>query len=154
MSKKKEDSKKILWVRSTRKSYILLYLMILVIVSLFIYIKITGKPLDRNAFKLSVAFIIAILIATEIHRLGNSYEINNNSVVHRRGYFTIISKRIEFGAISDIDVRQNLWQRLLSYGDVQIFKFSEKSIIKNINRPFEFTGHLGRVIRGVRGRIR
>lgn len=138
-------------VRNSRKVYFLLYLMAVILLIAVTYIKISGRPLDDMAFKLVLAFVIAVLIATEIHRLGNSYEITENSVVLRKGYFTIISKRIEFGAISDIDVKQNLWQRLLSYGNVQIFKFSEKSIIKNINKPFKFVSFLSERMRSTPG---
>lgn len=143
--------KSVLKVRNSRKIYIPLYFMIIVLLIVITYIKISGRPLDDMAFKFAMAFIIAVLIATEIHRLGNSYEIAINSVILRNGYFTIISKRIEFGAISDIDVKQNLWQRIFSYGNVQIFKFSEKSVIRNINKPFVFVNFLSKKMSGLPG---
>ena len=51
-----------------------------------------------------LAFSVALIIATEIHRFGNLYEINDKSIIHTTGYFNILSKRVEFGAISDIDI--------------------------------------------------
>ena len=139
----------VLKVRNSRKIYIPLYFMIIVLLIVIIYIKISGRLLDDIAFKFAMAFIMAVLIATELHRLGNSYEITNNSIVLKNGYFTIISKRIEYGAISDIDVKQNLWQRIFSYGNIQIFKFSEKSVIRNINKPFIFVDFLSKKMSGL-----
>jgi len=143
----------VLRIRNTRKVYIPFYLMVIALLAFIVYIKTSGRPLDDLAFKTSLAFIVATLVATEIHRMGNFYEINDNSVVHKKGYFTTVSKRIEFGAISDIDVEQNIWQRSFLFGNVQIFKFAEKSIIRNINRPFYFIGFLEKKMRGKPGRI-
>lgn len=131
-------------IRNSRKMYIPFYFMSVALIAFIIYIKYIGKPLDDLAFKMSLAFVVAVLIAVEIHRLGNSYEINDNSVIHRRGYLTIVSKRLEFGAISDSDIRQNPWQRLLSYGDVEIHLYSKenRTIIKEINNPSKFVDFL------------
>jgi len=154
--KKEKESKEVierLKVRNTRKLYIPFYFMVVVLWLAIIYIKFSGKPLDNLALKLVIAFSLAVIIATEIHRLGHSYEISDNSVIHRKGYLTITTKRIEFGAISDIDVKQTLWQRLWRFGNIQIFKFSEKSVIRNINKPLDFVSFLERKLRGRRGRV-
>lgn len=152
MEVEKEDD--ILKIRTSRKLYIPFYFMVFVLISVIIFVKIYRKPLNDMALNLVLIFAIAVIIATEIHRLGNSYEINKNSVIHRKGYFKIVSKRIEYGAISDIDIEQNPWQRIFSFGNIQIFKFSEKSIIRNINKPDHFVNFLAKKMRGVRGRIR
>lgn len=165
MKKRKKGSDKtdknilvrdILRVRNSRKIYIPFYLMIIILVAVVIYIKLSGKPIDDTAFKLSLAFIIAVLIATEIHRLGNYYEINDNSVVHKNGYFSIVLKRLEFNAISDSHTNQTLLERLLSYGDVEIHMFAKENnlIIKNINNPFKFVEFLGSKMGHWRTRMR
>jgi len=151
--KKEEDKLKI---RSSRKAYIPVYFMMLVLALIIIYILNSGKPLNDLAFKLASVFAVVIFIATEIHRLGNSYEINNNSIIHRSGYLNITSKRLEFGAISDSDVQQSIWQRLFSYGNVEIHLFSKenKTIVKNINHPYRFVDFLQRTMGANSGRKR
>jgi uncharacterized membrane protein YdbT with pleckstrin-like domain len=129
-------------IRSTRKLYIPIYFMVIVLVILLIYIKFSSKYLDVNGFKAAVLFILGVLIFSEVHRYGNSYEINDNSFIHKKGYLTTTSKRVEFGAISDSDIRQTLWQRLFSYGDVEIHRFAEITVIKNINKPVKFLNFL------------
>ena len=151
---KKERGEEKLRIRNTRKVYLPFYMMVFVLIIFITYIKSSGMPLNNTALVLALAFSIAVLIATEIHRLGNAYEIEENSIVHKHGYFSIISKRIEFGAISDVDVKQNLWQRMFLFGDVQIFKFSEKSIIKNIDKPFYFVSFLEKKMRNRQGRVK
>lgn len=140
-----EEPKEItLEARTSRKLYIPLYLMIFALAVALIYIKINEKPLNNLALKLIFFFSLIIIIATEIHRLYDSYEIANTSVFHRKGFFTVITKRIQFGAISDSDVKQNLWQRIFSYGDVEIHMYSRESraIIKDINNPGGFVKFL------------
>ena len=154
MKKRKKESDKTdknilvsgtLRVRNSRKIYTLLYLMVIILIVVIIYAKLSGRPLDNTALKLSLAFIIAVLIATEIHRLGNYYQINDNSVIHKKGYFSIVLKRLEFNAISDSNINQTLLERFLSYGDVEIHMFSRENnlIIKKINDPFKFVEFLG-----------
>ena len=154
MEKVKEEGK--LKVRNSRKSYIPIYFMILILVVIIIYILVSGKPLNDLALKLALTFIVIILISTEIHRLGNSYEINRNSVIHRKGYFNITSKRLEFGAISDSDIQQSIWQRMFSYGNVEIHLYSKenKTVVKNINHPFEFVDFLQKTMGNTPGRRR
>lgn len=149
-------SNDILKARNSRKIYILFYLMIAIILIAIVYIKVSGRPLNNNALKLSLAFIIAVIIATEIHRIGNYYEINENSIIHKSGYFSTISKRLEFNAISDSHINQNLWQRLLNYGNIEIHMFARENnlIIKNLDNPFKFVEFLGGKMGGWRSRAR
>jgi membrane protein YdbS with pleckstrin-like domain len=137
----KEDSDN-LKVRSTRKLYIPIYFMVIVLIVFLIYVKANDRYLDVNGLRVAILFILGTLIFSEVHRYGNSYEINSSSFIHKKGYLTTTSKRVEFGAISDSDMRQTLWQRLFSYGDVEIHRFSEISVIKNINQPVEFLNFL------------
>jgi len=112
--------------------------MIVVLFCVIIYIQIVGKPLNPFTFELVIIFTVVTLIATEIHRLGNAYEIHEHSIVHKKGYLRIRSKRIEFSALSDLDVEQTLWQRIFSFGDIQLYKFSDGPVLKNLNNPHHF----------------
>ena len=161
LSRKEEELSKFfnqekLKISNTRKLYIPFYFMILILFGTIAYIKISEKPLNDLALQLAVIFSILLIIATEIHRIGNSYEINNRSVVHKKGYFSTISKTIQFGAISDSDVSQNLWQRIFRYGNVEIHMYSResKSLIKDIDKPFKFVGFLQNKLKASGGRKR
>ena len=153
---KKEENRVFLKIRNSRKVYIPFYAMIAILVGTTAYIKYIGRPIDHTAFLLTVGFSVFVLAITEIHRLGNSYEMNNNSITHKQGYFSISSKQLQFGAVSDCDVHQNFWQRIFSYGNVEVHLFSRENTtcIKNINRPYEFMELLQRKMRGFRGRSR
>lgn len=129
-------------IRNSRKLYIPSYFMIIFFIFFLAYIKITNRPLNDVSFKLVLLFIVLVIIVTEIHRLGNLYEVNDKSVIHTKGYFSTVSKRIEFGAISDIDILQGPWQRIMKFGHVVLFKFSEGPILKNINRPKDFVDYI------------
>ncbi|MEK6871581.1 MAG: PH domain-containing protein [Nanoarchaeota archaeon] len=151
MGIKKEEGG--LYVRNSRKVYIIFYVMILFLFGTIFYIIYRGKSLHPLALPLVIFFAVFILLATEIHRLGNLYHINRRSIIHNHGYFSISSRQLEFAAISDSNVRQNLWQRLFNYGTIEIHLFSRENtaFIKNIDRPYIFVEFLQRKMRNLRG---
>lgn len=126
--------------RSSRKVYIPIYVMIIVVFVVMGAIKFYGKQIDDFAFKVSLAFLFGVFAITEIHRLMNSYEINSHSLVHTKGILVKITRRVDLLAISDADYKQNPWQAIFGYGDVHVRSFSQDSTtaIKNINNPSHF----------------
>ena len=144
--KKSSGKKKLRKLRPSRKLYAQYYVMALILIASIIYIMYTGRSLNSMAFKIVLYFILAIIIVTEIHRFGESYHLTGSSVILNTGYFSILSKRMEFEAISDIQILQGPWQRLLNFGDVQLFKFGPGPVMKNINRPNAFVNELEDII--------
>ena len=112
--------------------------MILIFFSIAGYIKYAGKDINPLAFNLIVAFSAAGIILTEFHRLSNSYEINNSSLVHIKGIFFRTTRRTDLLAVSDAELKQNPWQLVLGIGDVRASAFSEITLLKNINKYFYF----------------
>ncbi len=145
---KKRGSKKnpktrqgiILKITNSRKTYIPLYLMIIILIAVLIYVKTKGNPINDLALKLVILFSAISLIYTEIHRLYNVYEINNNSLVHTMGIITKRARKMDLSAISDLYVVQTIWQRMLLYGNVEVRMFSGENptYIRNINNPSKF----------------
>jgi len=141
MPKEKEEEKKtFMKVSNSRKLYLPIYFMILILIAVVIFIKYNGLPLTNLVLILAGLFIFFSVKFTELHRFSNSYEIDKNSYIHIRGIFNRRSRSMDFLAISSIEVKQNLWQRLLDYGDVRVRLYSgeSESIVKDINNPAEF----------------
>ena len=147
--RKKEafPAESVLKLRTSRKMYTPVYLMIIILLVAVSVLKLQGFPVSNIMLWAVGIFILGSLKATEIHRLKDSYEINPLSVVHTSGYFSKISKRVDLFAISDLDVTQTLWQRALGYGDVVVHLFAEKKPIKNISNPHRFADFIERTIR-------
>jgi len=143
---KGSSKKRLRKLRPSRKLYFQYYAMAIVLILFMIFIKYSGRSLNDFAFRIVLYFIIAIIIVTEIHRFGESYHLTTSSVILNTGYFGILSKRMEFEAISDIQILQSPWQRLLNFGDVQLFKFGPGPTMKNINRPNAFVNELEEII--------
>ena len=124
-------------VRNSRKTYIPIYLMIIILISILIYLTVMKKPLNSLTFKLILAFSLISISASEIHRLYDSYELIRSSLVHTKGYFTKESRKMDLSAISDLLIVQNIWQRIFSYGNINVTLFSGENAIqiKNINNP-------------------
>lgn len=139
-----EKEGEILKVSNSRKVYIPFYFMVFILLATIIYAKFIEKPINQLAIVFSLSFSVFVVAATEIHRILESYEVNNHSIIHRTGIINITSKRLEFTAVSDSEVKQNLWQRLFSYGNVEVHSFSKENVtcIKNIDDPYSFTRFL------------
>jgi len=153
MSRKKEKTKKnFMKVSNSRKLYLPIYLMILILIAVVIFIKYKGLVLNNLVLIVVGLFILFAIKFTEVHRFSNSYEINQNSLVHRRGIFNRKTKSVDFFGISDIEVKQNFWQRLIGYGDVSVRLYSGKSDnpVKNINKPAKFAEFLRKMMNAKR----
>lgn len=138
------EKEEVLKARCSRKAYIPVYFMILILISTSVYIKYSGKEIDSLALNLMIVFSIFGVIATELHRISNLYEINDNSLVHIKGIFFKTTRRTDLLAVSDAELKQNPWQQLLNFGNVDAIVFSRDSTtyIKNIDNPSKFLDFL------------
>jgi hypothetical protein len=136
----KMGDKNDLSVRNSRKLYFPVYSMSIILLLAVAFLNFKGYTINRMAFIIIGVFALSGIIGGEIHRFGNKYKITSSSVIHIEGYFNTNAKRIDLSAISDVDVSQTLWQRLLDFGDVKVHLFSAESTtpIKNINHPEKF----------------
>ena len=149
MSRKKEkEVKNSMKVRNSRKLYFPIYLMIFILIATIAFIKYNGLPLNNLVLILTGLFVLFSIKAVEIHRLCNSYEIDGNSLIHSTGLFNRKTRNMDFFAISDIEIKQNFWQRLLGYGNVGVRLYSGESDspIKSINNPAKFGRFLRKMI--------
>jgi len=155
MSSHKDSKEGKISVYSSRKVYIPIYFMTIVLVIAVIYLIINGFELNRYALIGITLFVLGSIKMTEIHRLTNKYEIGEVTLDHIHGLFSKISRKLDFFAISDLDVSQSPWQRMLKFGDVNVRLFSKESVakIKGINNPTRFADILQRRILACRKNV-
>ncbi len=139
---KKDGSE--LTTRVSRKKYLPVYLMIFILLVTIGIAKVTGNTVGKPVLTIIGVFTLFGIKITEVHRLRDKYEINPKCLIFTTGYFNKNSKRVDLMAISDIDIEQTLWQRILNYGDVNVRLYSNetKTSIKEINNPSEFAQFL------------
>ena len=150
---KKEKTKKyFMKVSNSRKLYLPIYFMILILIAVVIFIKYNDLNLSTPVLILVGLFIFFAIKFTELHRWSNSYEINKDSFVHNKGILNRKTRSMDFLAISDTELRQNFWQRLLNYGNVSVRLYSGESDnpAKNINNPKKFANCLQKMIHAKR----
>jgi len=130
--------KSVLRVRTSRRYYVPIYAMSIFIVGFILWINLGEGSVSQVALLAAAIFIISSIKGSELHRFNFLYEITPLAVVFTEGIFSKRSKRIDLSSISDINISQNPWQRLLRYGDVDVKLFAEGSKIPNINNPKKF----------------
>ena len=135
-------------VRRSRKTYSLLYLMIFLILSLISYLYYKGYTLSYFVLGLSLLFIILITKFTELHRFKDWWAITNTSIIQSTGIFNKNIRDISFSSISDLDLDQPFFKRILNYGNVNVRLFLNETSIKiiDIDKPEEFIEELQRII--------
>ncbi|MBR9702236.1 PH domain-containing protein [Candidatus Pacearchaeota archaeon] len=149
--KSKEPKKNIMKVRSSRKVYLPVYFMILVLVVALVVVKYNNLSLDKLVLIFAIVFIILGVKFTEVHRLSSSYSLSPSTLTFSAGLVSRRIKNIDFFAISDIDVHQSFWQRMIGFGDVHVSLFADANVIKNINNPVKFANFLEKMIDKKRG---
>lgn len=135
-----KNTKILLKVRRSRKSYFLIYFLILAIIGFLAYSKVIGLAVSSLALILSVSFIFLLIKFTEVHRMKDWWAITDSVLIQSLSLLNKNIREIAFSSISDIEIDQPLFKRFLNYGDVNVRLFlSEKPIrISNINNPEGF----------------
>lgn len=144
---KKEEI--LLKVWRSRKAYVPFYFLIIVIIGAFLYFYFKGVEISSNNIIIFVIVIILLIKFTEIHRIRDWWAITETSLVESRGIINKNIREIDFASISDIDLNQWIYKRILGYGTINIRRFlNEASIsVKNINNPEKFLDILQDAIR-------
>jgi len=138
------EGKEVMKVRTSRKSYFLIYVMIFILVIAMVVIKIYGEDVNKFLFQAVLIFSGILIIFIEVHRLSIFFEVTSISLVHSKGIIAKTTRKVDLSSISDVDSKQSVWQRILGYGDVDVRMFSRDSTlkIKNINNPKKFANFL------------
>ena len=124
----------------SRKLYLPIYLMIIILIGLIGYIKFLGLPLSSLTIIGTAIFAILGIGLTELHRLKDSYHITPDHVEHRHGYIGRSITKILIKSITDIHSKQRAWERIIGYGSIRVQSQSGANHIevKNINNPSKF----------------
>lgn len=139
--RKKETHEKTTYsTTNSRKLYLPIYLMIFILLAIIFFIRNSGKTPNDIVLIATGIFIAISLISTELHRLSNRYEIDQNHIIHNQGILKKNSKRIFIPTISDLILNQSPLQRLLKFGTLEVHRFSEGSSmnVKHISNPKKF----------------
>jgi len=138
------ENKGVMKVRTSRKAYLFVYMMILILIVTVITIKTSGRELNKLGFEAVLVFSVGLITFIEIYRFATFYKITSSSLVRSQGIFSRKTRKIDLTSISDVDSKQTAWQRTLNYGDVHARLFSAETTlaVKNINDPEKFSDFL------------
>jgi len=122
----------------SRKAFFLEYVMAFIAIA--ILLAIAAKGLEVNGILVIIVGIVAIagLIIPELKRIMEKCIITNESVTVKRGILNKREHQFQLSTITDVNYRQNLWQRLLRYGTLVIRSFSHAGreiYVGNIDNP-------------------
>lgn len=139
----------LLKVRCSRKKFLFFYIMVIIIASMLIYFAgIKGIKLNTFTWTTSLLFIYLGIKYPEYHRLKDWWAVTDTSLIQSLGLFNKNVREVDFSSISDLDLEQVLFKRILNYGNVNVRLFlNETSIaIKDINNPSKFIEELQSII--------
>ena len=88
-----------------------------------------------------VAVLAGLVFAwKDFVRRANDYVLTNHRLIQEIGILSRRSMDSRLDKINNVEHRQTLWGRLLSYGDVEIDTASETgaAVFRNVSHPLEF----------------
>ena len=142
MAKKRDESEvPEIKITNSRKRYIPLYFLVLVLGGFVLYLYFNGRPLNKYALWAAIVFIVLAIKYTELHRIYQNYAISSHYLIHTKGFFNKSSRKIFVANISDVVLKKNVLQRMLDYGTLEVHSFSEGKplvSITDINHPQNF----------------
>lgn len=152
--KKKKEEEVLLKANTTRKYYLPFYVMTVILAGFLMYLDIKGVTVSWISIMGFFVFFFFGLNFTEVHRMNSAFKITPDHISCTYGIFNKNIKKIDYFAISDVYKKQNFWQWMLCYGDVQISLFSEDEAtrIRNINRPSRFVEFLDEMMKKSRSK--
>lgn len=141
-------------LRRSRKSFWPEYLCSLFLISLIGAFYYQGKDLDRGITYFVLGLALVLIASAEVSRAVHRCKVTPSKIMIIDGLVKQSTRHIYIEAISDIDVRQNLLQRMLGYGKIRISSMSgEGSLeIKDVDSPEIRIKELERVIEKYKNR--
>jgi membrane protein YdbS with pleckstrin-like domain len=135
-------------VRKSRKSFFILYLMMFFVLGFLAYLWLNGNGPEKIALISGIIFIILLIKYIEISVWKDWWAITENSLIQSTGILDKNVREIDFSSISDLDLDQAFFKRVLNYGNVNVRLFINETSIKiiNINKPRQFIDELQRLI--------
>jgi len=133
----------------SRKAFFLEYVMAFIAIAILFSISIKG--LQVNGILIIIVGIAAILGLSmpELKRIREKCIITNESVTVKRGILNKREHQFQLSTITDVNYRQNLWQRLLRYGTLVIRSFSHAGreiYVGNIDNPKRAMAAISRLV--------
>jgi len=101
----------------------------------------TSWSLPAALAALAVAVVAGLIFAwKDFVRRANDYVLTNHRIIQEIGVLSRRSMDSRLDKINNVEHRQTLWGRLLSYGDVEIDTASETgaALFRNISHPLPF----------------
>lgn len=148
-----ENDTIIVTLRHSRKSFLLEYacsffLLVLAISSLF-----KGGTLSKIASPF-LALSVVGLVSTEIRRFyGDRYNIMQTKLSVVKGILKVRKRNIYYqplGFVPDFNIKQTLFERLLSYGTVFVHVGNTALELKDVDNPHEVLKMFERLIEETR----
>jgi len=136
-------------LKHSRKAFFLEYLLAAIAIAILLRISIKGQ--EMNGILVLLVGIAALigLSKPEITRANNVCVITQEAVTIKKGFFNKKEHQFHLSTITDVNYKQNVWQRTLRYGTLIIRSFSHagKEIrIGNIDNPRVIMTQIGRLV--------
>jgi uncharacterized membrane protein YdbT with pleckstrin-like domain len=110
----------LLKLKPTRRAFALDYLIILILIGTLIFFQVTGNFINPVGLYGAIGLSTIILIYIEFSRFSNTYYVTKNKLITKKGIIGKQTNSIFFYNISEINLNQSFFQRILKYGDIVI----------------------------------
>jgi len=140
-------------MKPARRTYILDYLIIIIILGAVYYVQTTGLFLNPIGVYGAVGVSILILLYIEISRMSTHYYLTKHQIVAKSGIFGKKIESIFLRNISEINLSQNFFQRILHYGDIIVNSRAANQLsFKRIRSPKKLVKKIEKLMKADEGK--
>lgn len=152
------DEKTLDRIRPTRfiafKYYLLMFISLVLAVSILLVSPIKNNiDVENSIMELSLDVVVAIfflfiaflcLIGGELKRLTTLYLVTDNKIVRKDGILSKRTQMVPYTEFKSVDLRQNLLERILHIGTLEIDTGEDTIKIETISHPNKLQEMLSR----------
>jgi uncharacterized membrane protein YdbT with pleckstrin-like domain len=135
-------------LKESRKTFAGGYLLVLLLTAWIVVLKQRGVVIEAPALTLSAIVVAGGLLLPEVARSWQTCVVKKNKIELTSGVIRKRHRKFFTNTVTDIHVRQNLWQRLLNYGTIKVSSFSQHGEIRlgNVDNPHDCVVQIEKII--------
>ncbi len=138
MKKREKDEGPTVRLKITRKAFIPIYFFALLLVAVPTTLSLLKYSVSGWLWIVSGIVLLLGVKIPELERFMTTYTITPSAVIVEKGFISQRRTYRPLSIVTDVDLKQTAWQRILNYGSLTIKTFQGDVEIGNINAPETF----------------
>ncbi len=136
-------------IMSAQRGFVHYYLLALALLGIVVYHVQNGTYIHPALLGTILSIALIGVVYPNIKRYAKYCTVAPEQIVYHEGLLHKRRKSFFVSSLTDIDVHQNLWQRIIGCGDLVVKSYEGPVVIRNISQPRETAEYVEHLVRPV-----